>query len=330
MAEHEQNRITKRQVTPLVSIILPVYNAAPFLRGTLDSLFAQDMPDFELLAINDGSTDGSLAILRGCKDARLKIIDMAHNVGIPKAMNVGMRLARGRYLAVANADDVYMPQRFSKQIGYMQKNFGVYVCGGWFTFFGERRGAMMPEASKEIRANVLFICPICHPSAMFDGEFFRKHKILYDEYYRYALDYALWLRLVRDFPECGFGNVQEILVAYRMHSSNVSTSRFAQQSQFAMRAQYDFLSKLCGDVSAKERYLQGKLYFKALEFESQEELLAVKAWMMRLWSCNNESKMMDTEEFQRVLVRHANSIVEINHEQLPAVEKMFRVFTNAQ
>ncbi len=122
---------------PKISVVLPVYNSEKYIAEAVQSILDQTFTDFELLIINDASTDGTLQILESFKDDRLKIINNPTNLKVVKSLNKGLELAQGEFIARMDADDIAYPQRFEKQIAYFKKYPQVDVCGTWVQAFGD-------------------------------------------------------------------------------------------------------------------------------------------------------------------------------------------------
>jgi hypothetical protein len=116
--------------TPLVSVILPTYNAAAYLGKAIESILAQSYSNFELIIINDGSSDNTAALLTQYGDPRILVIHQP-NLGLPKALNAGIQIAKGKYLARQDADDVSLPERLAQQVSFMEKNPSCALLGTW-------------------------------------------------------------------------------------------------------------------------------------------------------------------------------------------------------
>ena len=107
---------------PMVSVVMPVFNAERYLRDAVDSVLSQDFQDFEFIVLDDGSSDTSCDILKGYADPRLHRVHNTQNMGIPSVLNKGFSLARGRYIARMDADDVCRPSRFSQQVAFLESH----------------------------------------------------------------------------------------------------------------------------------------------------------------------------------------------------------------
>jgi hypothetical protein len=193
---------------------MPVWNAEAFLSSALESLAAQTFRDFEVVAIDDGSSDGSRELLRSAA-VRWKWLRMYSqlNGGIAFALNKAIAMSRGEILARMDADDVSLPERIEKQVCYLDHHTDVGVCGTAMQIFGGKRRRVVKCAvtDSEIRARMIFGCPMVHPSVVMQRE------IVISEpgpYSGSVEDYDLWLRLAR---RTRFANLTEPLLKYREH-----------------------------------------------------------------------------------------------------------------
>lgn len=185
---------------PKVSVLLPVYNAEPFLARTLDSILYQTFEDFEVIAINDGSTDNSLDILRRYekRDSRIRVVDQK-NIGLVATLNKAANLARGDYFARMDSDDISLPRRFELQVALLDKNPHTVLAGGCFDVMDENDDIIYRDAvptEKEELYRALFVRnPLAHGSVMFKKEAFVRAGG-YSAECGPTEDYELWSRLV--------------------------------------------------------------------------------------------------------------------------------------
>ncbi|GGP22804.1 glycosyltransferase family 2 protein [Silvimonas iriomotensis] len=226
---------------PLISIVLPCYNSAAFLQETLDSLSAQTLADFECIAIDDGSSDNTLAILQAhaARDARFSIISR-ENRGLIATLNEGIALARGAWLARMDADDLAEPQRLQIQLDTLNAT-GADVCGTWVQFFGERSGVWQtPLDDAAIKLQLLFNVAFAHPSVMARTEVLRQ--VPYDAAATHAEDYALWCALAARGAR--FVNVAQPLLRYRCHAGQITQTRRDALRQTAQRIRASYAPSL--------------------------------------------------------------------------------------
>lgn len=210
---------------PRITVLMPALNGADYLREAVDSVLAQTMDAFELLVIDNASTDATPDILRGCGDARLRVLRNERTVPLPVSLNRGLREARAPLVARLDADDIAKPQRLERQLAALRP--GVALLGTWWDDFWQQDGARQivpgPETAIEHNAIVESLAggnPIAHPSVMLD----RQVALAaggYPEDFAYAQDYALWLRLARNHR---LAVLPERLVMIRTHAAQLSSA----------------------------------------------------------------------------------------------------------
>ncbi len=199
-----------------VTVFMPVYNAATYLSPAINSILNQTFKDFELLIIDDGSTDNSNEIIRGYSDKRLRFIAHSKNVGIPRTRNEGLAEARGKFIVHMDADDISVPHRIERQVEFMEKYPQTGVSSSWYRLMDSQETIFLPVSDNEIKVALLFDrCPITQGGSIFRRDLFEKHGLRYDEGYPQAEDYELWTRCALLFP---MANIGEALISYRRHS----------------------------------------------------------------------------------------------------------------
>jgi glycosyltransferase involved in cell wall biosynthesis len=216
-------------VIPVISVILPVYNGEKYVAESIDSILNQTFTDFELIIINDGSTDNSLQVLQAYQkfDTRIRLITR-ENKGLVATLNEGIDLARGAWIARMDADDISMPQRFEKQLQWLTKT-KADICGSWIRFFGaeNRPVRQHPHTDAGIKAEMLFSPGFAHPTVMMKAALVKLER--YDSAWENAEDYDLWERAVR--AGWKMTNVPEVLLCYRLHEQQVSKATIVEQQQ---------------------------------------------------------------------------------------------------
>ncbi|KKU32566.1 hypothetical protein A3K29_05785 [Candidatus Collierbacteria bacterium RIFOXYB2_FULL_46_14] len=186
---------------PLISVIIPVYNGNGYLPAALQSILSQTYRHFEVIAIDDGSTDNSYEILqRFAKlDSRVRVFRNSKNLNIAHTLNRGIRLAKGQFIARMDADDVSLPHRLAKQIHYLKLHPDVVIVGGQaktIDIDGMALGRkLFPISNKQIREALFTSNPIQHPTAMINRSLLPKNFSWYDPSLPPAEDYDLFFRL---------------------------------------------------------------------------------------------------------------------------------------
>jgi glycosyltransferase involved in cell wall biosynthesis len=214
--------LTSGTHAPLISAVMPVYNCALYLREAVDSVLNQSFTDFELLIMDDASTDGSLDVLRHIKDERLIIHRSEKNIGQASQMNKGIELSRGKYIAVINGDDINDPHRFKLQVQVLEEK-QVQVVGSWIEYFGNRDGFWKtPVTPEECYAGMIEEMPLAHPTMMVCKQSLLKVGAFYRPGMVLAEDYDLLVRLA---VTCKFYNIPQPLVKYRIHDTNISSTK---------------------------------------------------------------------------------------------------------
>lgn len=204
-----------------VTVLLPTYQSEKYLRETIQSVLCQTFSNFELLVIDDASTDNTLEILHSFQDPRI-CIKQGPCKGLAEALNKGMQYAKGEYIARIDADDIMTPQRLEKQVVYMDTHPSVIVCGGWQQYFGLSTFLHAPpESPKQCKANLLFRCDLCHSTLMLRKDIFLQNHLFYNSDYA-AEDFELWTRVL-DFGE--IANLSEILGYYREDGKSITSQK---------------------------------------------------------------------------------------------------------
>jgi len=229
---------------PRVSIVLPVHNGARYLALAVDSMLAQTFDDFELLLLDDGSSDNSLAIAKSyaARDPRVQVHALAHR-GLSATLNDGLVLARAPLIARMDSDDIAWPERLALQVAFLDANPHVAVVGSNVRYMDEfgtvRPVAPLPCAPSDLKSKMIFGCVLVHPTVVM-----RTREVLavggYRPPFALAEDYDLWLRM----EEHGaLANLPDILLDFRRHSANVSHRFRVQQAIDALAARASALGR---------------------------------------------------------------------------------------
>jgi glycosyltransferase involved in cell wall biosynthesis len=242
---------------PIVSIILPTYNNGEYLGIAIESILTQTYPNFELIIVDDGSTDNSQEIINSYKDNRIINIKNEFNVGLINSLNKGLILARGKYIARMDGDDYCYRKRLEIQINYLEKHPETILLGGsHYTGNIESnkiRKQFFPCDTSDIRALMLFNCPFSHITVMFRNETIKKFQLKYDELYKYAEDYELWLKM-SDYGE--IKNLPYFFCKYRFNSKGQTATAnkdYEQRYKVISDIQSRCFKKLNYNLNEKEK-----------------------------------------------------------------------------
>ena len=214
---------------PMISVIIPVYNSALFIEQAINSILNQSFSDFELLIVNDGSSDETESLIFGFQDDRIKYHRLSRNLGNYHARNIGLRNAKGNYIAVMDADDIALPKRLEIQYNYLELHEDVLAVGTNFVLGINGSIAERPLSYEAIQLALLDNNCMLHPSLMI------RKSILeylggYNEAYKYSADYDLICRIANKGPII---NLPKILMVYRLHKNQISQSKNNEQQMYA-------------------------------------------------------------------------------------------------
>ncbi len=215
---------------PSISVLMSVYNGEKYLSEAIESVLNQTYKDFEFIIINDGSSDNSLEIIKKyqSQDERIVLISR-ENKGLVASLNEGIEKAKGKYIARMDADDICLSTRFEEQFMFMEKQLDVVVCGSWIRIFANNKKdkiAKYYSNDKQIKSNLLISSCFAHPSVMIRKDSFTKNNIYYNEKFKHAEDYYLWIQLAKTGK---FANIPKVLLNYRYLDSSIT--RLAERNK---------------------------------------------------------------------------------------------------
>jgi glycosyltransferase involved in cell wall biosynthesis len=210
---------------PRVSVVVATYNAAEFIGETIRGILKQTHSDFELIVVDDASSDHTVDRISAFGDERIRLIRNPRNVGVANARNIGMDAATGDYLATNDHDDVSLPERLERQVAFLGRHPDVLMVGtGIYTLRGRRRTAdPMPPASHHVlRWCLMTHSPVCHSTMCLRLSDVRRAGLRYDPACDFGDDFDLYHRLAASGR---LATLQERLVEYRLHGGNASILR---------------------------------------------------------------------------------------------------------
>jgi len=224
MALETYNIKKENEFNPVVSVIIPAYNAAPYISEAIASVQSQTLTDWELIVIDDGSSDhtASIACAAAAKDARVHVIRLEKNQGISAACNSGIAASRGEFIARLDADDMSKPERLASQVAAFRENDKLVAAGGHALLFGDAQGiAHCRLEDANIKSHLLSaVNNLCGNTLMVRRDFIEKHKIIYDENLKSAedIDYVIAIMAAGGM----LLNIDEIIIDHRVHASSIT------------------------------------------------------------------------------------------------------------
>lgn len=235
---------------------MPVYNCELYIREAVDSILNQTFTDFEFLIIDDASTDETVAIIKKYNDPRIELIEKPENSGYTNSLNYGLSIAKGEYIARMDGDDISLPERFAKQVAFLDANLDVVLCGTALKIIGSDKIIRYPERHDSIKLDLLKQNCIIHPSVMLRKCILDKYCFIYDIAKEPAEDYDLWYRLS---SVSELYNLQDVLLSYRMHESQVSQKRNKQQINSSTETKLNLWGYLDYEKNLKKENLLRKI-----------------------------------------------------------------------
>lgn len=231
-------------VRPTVSVVMPAYNAAKYLREAIDSILAQTYTDFEFIIINDGSTDDTRAIIQSYDDPRIVYLENETNSGICVTLNKGLDAARGRYIARMDADDISLPERLAVQVAFMDAHPDIAVCGTDIQVFGEGLKDYVFQqihSPEDCVAGLLFNPCLAHPSVIIRRSILEANHLRYNDEFRGLEDFELWWNISK-FSK--LNNIAIPLLKYRHHKGQETQKRtdalYSVSNRFRALRYYSF------------------------------------------------------------------------------------------
>lgn len=233
--------------TPKISVVMSCYNRKDYVSDAIESILNQTYKDFEFIIIDDCSTDGTREIIQkyADNDNRIVYIKNPQNMDYNFNLRHGFNIAKGEYIARMDDDDISLPERFEKQVKYLDEHQDITVLGTFIETFGDEKiESWVFENNSEILDILLnFFNPMCHPSVMIRKSFLRQHNLNYSPEALYAEEYDLWKNI--SLKGGKLANLPEILVKYRVHKSSVTKKKKTGkiQAKTAKKVRTELLSR---------------------------------------------------------------------------------------
>ena len=288
---------TSLNITPKITVLLPVYNCELYIKTAVESILNQTFTNFELLIIDDASTDATVSILKKFDDPRIQLIEKPLNSGYTNSLNYGLKIAKGQYIARMDADDISYPERFARQIAYLDNHPDVVVCGTTYKIVDNDKKIILPQDHEAIKIGLLWGNCVSHPSVMIRKKIVDDFSIRYDTSKEPAEDYDMWVRLLSIGK---LHNLKEILLEYRVYGNQVSRKRAEEQKKNDIAAKLLLLQYL--DIKWNDLELEFlERQFAKTEVVKFQDLQIFKTIQKKLEKANI-SGFFESKRFRHYLI----------------------------
>jgi glycosyltransferase involved in cell wall biosynthesis len=283
---------------PKVSVVLPVYNVAAHIQQTIESLLRQTFQDFELLVLDDCSTDDTVAKVQAIADPRLRLIRNPKNLGRAGTDNAALAYVQGEYLAKMDGDDICHPERLAKQVAYLDQHPAVNVVGSFMqNFGGDTYLNRYPAAPADARVLTLFTLPTGNPPMMLRASLFKEQGLRYDAKLRQTEDYDFCARYIRQLT---IATIQEALVQYRVPVRTQKHAILSERESVSDYVREQLLQAWGIPFSPRELHVYNTIAM--LERPAGDVTLAeAEAWLQKLIAYNDQQPLFDPAALRRGL-----------------------------
>lgn len=279
---------------------MPVYNAESYLGEAIRSILDQTFDNLELIVIDDGSTDNSLAEIQSVKDERIRLYKNEWNQGIVYSRNKGLSLAKGDYIGMFDADDVAYPEKFEDQINFLEKNKDFGMVGSWVKFVNEK-GKRLPGGWK------LKASPEMIPAIMLFKNYFLQSAVLYRqeciskfsfrEGFEIGEDFLIWLDILAGYKAW---NLQKYLVNYRIHEENITNQKIEEKLKNEKAIFRMQLHNLGIDPTDREMGLH-LLIRSGSPINEISTLKAIEKWLLKIITRNEDLEIYNNKMLIKVI-----------------------------
>jgi glycosyltransferase involved in cell wall biosynthesis len=293
---------------PLVSVFIPVYNREKYILESVSSILNQSFTDFELIVVDDGSTDRTRDILASIKDERLKVYFNDTNMGIPYTRNRGIELASGEYFALLDSDDVATLDRLEKQVDFLNKHPDCAVVGGYIAIINQyskatRKIKFRHTVPDYIHSSMLFQCPLHNTTIMGRTTLFKKFQ--YQTDFKMGQDHDLFMRMYLSGHK--LYNINRILGFLREHNERTTSKKLdvsISRRKEIVKRQLEILN-----VNFTETDLNNHIYLSGKYMGSELSPVSIdidfiswaESWFFDLINANNKTKLYPVNAFKQII-----------------------------
>ncbi len=285
---------------PKISVLMPVYNGDKHLKKSINSILRQTFDDFELIIINDGSTDQSLSIIESYRDKRIRILNNSKNIGIADSLNRGINISNGNYIARQDADDISLPERFMCQVNYLKEN-DIDLVDANFAFIDEDDNYIQDYEERIFNPHetlsFLFFYELVHGAIMCKRSLFMDNNIQYKN--RPTEDYDLFIRLAK--VGMTVGRISKHLLKVRKYPNSVSGRNWDTMKKDINQMRIGLVQDLGLQPTDEEK----KIHIALVEQNSAKlckyKFKDILWWSNKITKANEINKIYSSTYFKRQL-----------------------------
>lgn len=315
---------------PLVSVLIPAYNAEKYIEPCLRAVMSQTYQNLEILVINDGSQDKTAAILEelAAADARLKIVHNSENLKLIATLNKGLQLAKGEFIARTDADDISRPDWIKTLLTFLLENPDIQAVGAGINMFkndphSDGRTHFYPLHHNDIIQEMMYSNPFAHPVMLIRSGLFHQNGLRYNCQYPHAEDYKLWLEISKIGK---LANVPKILLDYRLHDNNVSLVYKQEQLATTQKIRKEAIAYYLNQHQIAFVWPE-KLHFADLP-KFTAAVQTANAANMKFWNKLFENMALSLSEYRWTDLPRLIKLASLYHFRYSQYRRLIRKFLN--
>ena len=287
---------------PLVTVAMAAYNSELYIKESIESILTQSYNNFELIIVNDGSTDRTKEIVLTFKDPRIKLIDNITNLGIVKTRNICIEKSSGKYLAIFDSDDIALPDRLKLQVSFLEKNNDYCLCGTDYQIIDSKGKPsfvmIVPKTDQDIKTYLHFNIPFCHSTMLFRKSYLKEYSYLPG--FEQAEDYELTLRLSKLSK---MASLNSKTVLYRVHGNNITLKNKSKIYNFKKQLAIKILNDIKIPYSEKELELHINFFdFNFQFFSDEQKWKDLSDWLIKFYQFIKASSQMNKSMVARMII----------------------------
>lgn len=284
-------------MSPKVTVLMPVYNGAPYLKEAIESILSQTFKDFEFIIIDDGSTDNSYEIARSYLDQRIKLYKNEFNLRVAETLNKGIKLAQGEYIARMDADDVSLPNRLARQVNFLDSHPDITIVGSWVKVIGDTHEYVWKYESnpEKLKTKMFFNCSVAHPTIMMRKKAMLDNNLWYNN--MGVEDFDLWARACEKIK---MSNINKVFLHYRINTNQSSGTLSAFHAEGLNEVLTQQIKKLGIEPTNQEVAIHRRAS-NYQPFMSAAEIVESVEWFNKIKIANGRAGYYDKKVFSEII-----------------------------